>query len=451
MDRRGHAAGWRLGLPRAARPGYDELRRLVAAGAVDVVLTVDQDRLSRADPIELEQIIALCRAHGVRWATTGTELDLDNPDAVFMARMQGNIARREIDMMRKRQRQTFDRLASEGRKAGGGQRPFGFRPTQEANDKGKPVTVFKEHEPAEAEAIRDGAEMIRRGGSLADVMKLWNERGLSTPQAGQVRKGRPAVAPEFKHPSTVRSVLVNPRNIGHLVVGGVLVNEHAWAPILDVETYERVRAIIDGHKTPVRGKPSLLGGREAAGRCVCGNTLGHTVDSDHRGNFRCDPKTRGDRPGPHVWTAPADLVEQIAVEFALERLSRPDVAGLIREEQPRVDVAGLSDRAAKLRRAKLAAAEMFAEGDMDKAEYLAARAKSDKMLAEIDAQLAVTATTSPLAPFAAGKRAAEVWDGLSNRQRRAVLAELLTVTLQPTVKGKKWTDGLMEVAPRGAS
>ena len=61
-------------------------------------------------------------------------------------------------------------------------------------------------------------------------------------------------------------------------------------------------------------------------------------------------------------------------------------------------------------------------------------------LGEIGAQLAAAAETSALAPFAAADSAREVWDGLDNSRKRAVITALATVTIGPAGRGMRTFD-----------
>lgn len=77
------------------RPGYLELRRLVATGAIAQVVATEFSRLGR-DALEADAFIKLCDAHQtvVRTISDGV-LTLATPDALVMTRLKGSMAQAE--------------------------------------------------------------------------------------------------------------------------------------------------------------------------------------------------------------------------------------------------------------------------------------------------------------------------------------------------------------------
>lgn len=77
------------------RPGYQELRRLVAGGQVAEVVATEFSRLGR-DALEADAFIKLCDAHQtvVRTISDGV-LTLATPDAMVMTRLKGSMAQAE--------------------------------------------------------------------------------------------------------------------------------------------------------------------------------------------------------------------------------------------------------------------------------------------------------------------------------------------------------------------
>ena len=76
-----------------------------------------------------------------------------------------------------------------------------------------------------------------------------------------------------------------------------------------------------------------------------------------------------------------------------------------------------------------------AVGLVTREQMIAATKRGQARLAEIGAALDASASTSALAPFAAGESAARVWAGLDRERRRAVIDALCTVTLHPAGRG----------------
>jgi site-specific DNA recombinase len=69
-------------------------------------------------------------------------------------------------------------------------------------------------------------------------------------------------------------------------------------------------------------------------------------------------------------------------------------------------------------------------------------------LGEITTALASSAQSSALAPFLAGERAQQVWDGLDLARKRAVLRFLVTVTINPAGRGaRRFDPDTIDIAP----
>src|SRR5438105_1898185 len=59
------------------RPAYEELKRLLATGTVDVVMAWEASRLHR-DMADYVRIRDLCAEHGVLWHYSGRTYDMSN-------------------------------------------------------------------------------------------------------------------------------------------------------------------------------------------------------------------------------------------------------------------------------------------------------------------------------------------------------------------------------------
>jgi site-specific DNA recombinase len=100
----------------------------------------------------------------------------------------------------------------------------------------------------------------------------------------------------------------------------------AWTPILDLDTWKAVDAMLgDPSRQRVRGIRSLLGG---VARCQCGNVVSASISGAGGRIYRCVPATRNGRPGPHAARLAAPADEHVAA-VAVAILSKPDAAELI--------------------------------------------------------------------------------------------------------------------------
>ena len=149
------------------RDGFGELIAAIKAGAVDVVIVRDIDRLTR-NLTDWNAFEKACVRHGVRLsAYTGGDLDLSTAEGAYYGGMETLRARRESAVKSARVREAQDREARKGRRTGGGQRWFGYTRIyanpDEPNHKKRHI-LREEINPVEAEAIRDAATRVLEHG-----------------------------------------------------------------------------------------------------------------------------------------------------------------------------------------------------------------------------------------------------------------------------------------------
>ena len=109
-------------------------------------------------------------------------------------------------------------------------------------------------------------------------------------------------------------------------------------------------------------------------------------------------------------------VDAYVTAVIIERLSRPDLAGLVAPKHP--DLAPLHREAASIRaNLDTLAADMVA-GLVSRSQMIAATERGNARLAEITAQLAAAAESSALAVFAGAESARVVW-GLARPRPQA--------------------------------
>ncbi|HFK2719202.1 TPA: recombinase family protein, partial [Escherichia coli] len=84
------------------KSGLNSLLDLVEDGAIDVVLCIDQDRLSRLDTVAWEYLKSTLRHNNVSIAEPGRIVDLNNEDDEFISDIKNLIARREKKSIVKR-------------------------------------------------------------------------------------------------------------------------------------------------------------------------------------------------------------------------------------------------------------------------------------------------------------------------------------------------------------
>ncbi len=236
------------------RPDFEAMLAGVAAGKYDVVIAYSNSRLTR-QPLELERLIALHEKTSVQFMTvkSGTD-DLSTADGRMIARIKASVDAAEAERTGERVLADVVRRRNDG-ELHGGTRVFGYvHPTKDNK-----VGYCREIDEQAARAIRDGAEIMLRGGkgAASEVMRLWNERGIRTPF------GKP-----WTNPANVQRVLSRPRIAGYTSVGGKYLVRGDWPAIINLATHlALVEACKPRQKHRAKSRKYLLPGFIY---CACG-------------------------------------------------------------------------------------------------------------------------------------------------------------------------------------
>ena len=303
------------GFKEITRDGFGELIAAIEAGAVDVVIVRDIDRLTR-NLTDWNAFEKACVRHGARLsAYTGGDLDLSTAEGAYYGGMETLRARRESAVKSARVREAQDREARKGRRTGGGQRWFGYTRIyanpDEPNHKKRHI-VREEINPVEAEAIRDAAmRLLDRGESVASIARDWTTRGI-----------RPVTAKQW-WPTTIVGMLISPRLAGLREWQGQKYPAEGWPAIIDVDTHERlVKLFADParRKHVVRASGHLLS--KIATCPKCGRGL------QYRRHARARADSYGCVKGPAGCggtAIKAELLEEYVTGAVLDALESPRV------------------------------------------------------------------------------------------------------------------------------
>jgi site-specific DNA recombinase len=396
------------------RPGYEKIMAAAGRGEIDVILVFQTSRFWRNRVERARAIGILAKARVSIIAERGPSLDLSTAYGRAMAGLLGEFDTMESEVKAERQAFANEAAAAAGKARKGCPRPFGWQADR--------VTL----DPAEAAAIRGACVSLLRGGTVSDIMRDWEARGVRPHQG----------APAWTRTS-VRQILKNPRNAGISAYNGLEVARGEWEPAVDDITFREVtRLLSDTAKQWPRGTTTLLGG---LAWCQCGNHAGGSTSAHGHPAYRCIQSTRGGRPGPHIQVIAAPIDETVS-RHAVGRLAAPDaVAGLMLGPAREGHAALLDEEAAmSARLARLG--ELYAEGQIGEQDLITGRARGRQRLAEIRTHLAGTRTAAVLTPLLAAQSTAAAWSALSIAQRRAVVDALMTVTLYPSGRGARRFD-----------
>jgi DNA invertase Pin-like site-specific DNA recombinase len=408
------------------RPGFERVLDMAARREVQVVVCWHIDRLTRR-LADLERVISVCEAAGVKLATVSGDLDLSTDAGRLVGRILASVARGEVERKGSRQRAAAEQRAADGKPSRWGQRAFGY-----ADDR---ITVV----PAEAAAIADACSALLRGGALRGVVRKWNAAGLATPQGAKAWSAQ-----------SVRAVLTNPRIAGLSTYKGDIVGEGKWPPLVREETWRATRALLaDPSRRPPAGARTLLSG---LARCMCGEPV--WAGRSHHGAqiYKCSTYFNGrlDPTKPHV-SRSAPPVDEYVTAVAVARLARPDAVDLLTDEN-RPDAVALREQMAVLgaRLDELAAA--FADGEIDRAQLGAGTRKLRAQIVGIEEQLTDAARVDVLGDLIGIDDVRARWDTLDLDRRRSVIDVLMTVTLHKVGAGARiFRPETVEITPREPS
>ena len=392
------------GFSGARRPEFERLLADARNRVGRLIVCWRLDRLSRNRP-DFTRVLDMCDSGGIQLASVTESLDTSTPTGEAMRDIIAIFARMESRNISVRVARARLEAAMAGRPVPGGARPFGY-------DRDK-VTII----PAEADVLREAARRVIRGESLRSIAREFNARGLRPVQAAKFSAGN------------LGKLLVNPRYVGRAVYKGVEVADGQWPPILDVATHEQLKATLSN---PARrsqaGRPPvhlLVGGIL---RCaVDGAALGARAPDRWGRRYGCDG---GNREGGRVHlVVAAGPLEKYVTDAVLHALDGPKLGEFLKLRATNGD-RELADQLVADERRLRELATMFARGEIDKPEWLAARPELKQRIASARDRLARRAEAAILADVGPEPGAlAAAWKRWTLEQRRDVLRLVLEAVI----------------------
>jgi|HubBroStandDraft_6_1064221.scaffolds.fasta_scaffold157616_1 site-specific DNA recombinase len=412
---------------RTVRPGFRLALAMLADGRADGLMAYDLDRAVR-DPRDLEDLIDVVEGNVPRIpveSVTGS-LRLANDADVTMARVMVAVANKASRDTARRVSRARERQAAGGQ-WGGGKRPFGFEPDG--------VSV----RPAEAAEIRRAADALLAGVSLRQVTASLRDRQV------------PTVTGAKWDTQTVRDMLLRPRNAGLMVYrpnGGRgpraqrlytdadIAGPAPWGEIIPAATWRAVRAILTdpARRLGPGSTPRWLGSRiYRCWECEAGLVVtGHTSSQGYRyPRYSCEDG--------HVRRS-AVTTDQYVGFVVTTRLARPDMAAAVcPPADSGIAEAALDREARALRELLNEQARQHARGVIDGEQLAAGSAEIRGRLDAVKSVLEAASASDPLDGIAGNPDAAQVWAGFDLGRQRAILRELVTVTLhRPRTRGRSF-------------
>lgn len=393
------------------RPGFEAL---LSSNPKRIVVW-HIDRLVRLSK-DLERVIAL----GVNvYAVKSGHVDLSNPAGRAVAKTITAWAQYEGEQKATRQVAANRKRAQQGRVLWS-RRPFGFE------REGTKVRVVE----AEAAAIRDAANTILKGGTLASVAADWNTHGLTT-SAGH-----------SWCVTSARRVLLNPRTAGRVVSQGQDYGGNGLA-ILDTDTADRLAAVL--HDPRRRLAPShkvkyLMSGLAHCGRESCRDAImfagrGNTAE---RLVYRCRTCTGCRR---------VDRVDELVMGVVVARLSRPDAALLLNRD---VDLDELRERVVDLRDRRDGLAALLADGLLTPEAVRVQAQRLTDQISDHERQMQAVTGVSPLARVIDSADVLAALTQLTLLETRKVIRELVDVRILPAGRGARFSPEQVDFQWKGS-
>ena len=328
------------------RPGLAEVRRLSAAGEVDIVLMYSVDRLSRTT-IDALTLTAELRQHAqIHYVMDVFE---DTPQGQFFLEMKAAMG--ALDRSVILQRTQAGRMAkARSGLVPGGRAPFGYR-----IDDGRYVI-----QDEEAAVVRQVYDWAAAGVSQRDIARRLNEAGTKPYMAA--KWGKTSVGRIIGHEVYIGTAVYNARKRKKTILRPRPVAEHIEIPvppIISREVYETVVVARAMNREMLVGRPSRDYMLTSILRCSCSKRM-----CGDGGLYRCIRRESKDAAQLECKTSvSAAFLDELIWDFFVDYFADP--------EKLRKDV----QRDMEVNRSKWESASGVRESLAGRIEKLAAREK----------------------------------------------------------------------------
>lgn len=383
------------------RPQYDALVRDFEAGVFDALVCYDLDRLTR-QPRQLEDWIDAAEDRGLAIVTANGEADLSTDGGRMFARVKAAVARSEVERKSARQKAAARQRSTLGRP------PLGVRLTG--------YTPAGQVIEDEAEVVRHMFARFHAGESLRGIVRDLTEAGHLT------RRGRPW------NPSTVRTILMNPRYAGRAVYQGQETGQRGgWTALVSDDVFDLVSSrLSDPRRQTARHGTDRKHLGSGIYRCgVCDGPIRAWSGNRYRCRDGCVNRSMG----------PVDYVVAAVIG---DRLARPDLAQLLKTSAE--DAAPALEAVADRRNRIDAIGADYDAGRIDGVRYEIATQKARAELAAAERRLAKLTTSDALADILTAPSPSDAFRNSTLMSRRAVVDALVTVHLHPGTKYSRTFD-----------
>jgi DNA invertase Pin-like site-specific DNA recombinase len=423
------------------RPEFERLLKMVANDELDAVLCWTSNRFLR-NRRDRMRVIELFKAHNVRLIPVrGNEMDFTSADGRMMADLIFSIDAGEVERTGERVSRAARQRAEQGRHHGG-KRAFGYGPIIATDHNGRPVRDFHAEVPEEADVIRAIAADVLAGVPLGTIARRLDAAGVATVTKAHREgcahnvKGRRARVDcpcpyRSWHPTTLKEMMVNPRLIGmrgyqvrstRRSTGTVAVMGAAqWSAILDVDTWEQVRAILTDAKRRTNTDAERVR-RLLAGFVFCAS-CGNRMTGSGSSGTRLYCQRRDGKCGTPVRIGEPFLIGLVR-DAVRDRLDEEELQPVETRDPVATELAALAVR-------KKALADRWASGKIKDDAYADAHAAITGQIRDAEARLHTSARRRATLPV----RGAAGWDELERKNDLAARRAVLTLMVDGVIVG----------------
>ncbi len=213
----------------------------------DIVCAWKLDRLGR-NAIQLSELFGWCNDHGKILVSTSESIDLSSWAGRMLASVIAGLAEGELESIKERTRASRAKLRSLARWPGG-KPPFGYKAVP---IDGGGWTLVEDREAAEV--IRRIVRGLLDGATLTGTARALTSEGITTPADHyRAQRGLQPLGREWRT-TPLRNLLRSPALLGQAHFEGSVVRDDAGLPVqlgeplVTVDEWQRVQAILDGNR-----------------------------------------------------------------------------------------------------------------------------------------------------------------------------------------------------------
>ena len=312
--------------PKVKTPGLDAALLAIKERVAQRVVSYKLDRFTRQGARRALNLLHEIRNVGGELAFVHNDIDTTTAIARGVFGMMAASAESESEATSIRLKSMHAEKAAKGL-PNGGTRPFGLsKIKRDAAD-----NPYRDHVPAEVEAIRQAAIDIIAGKSMRSIAAEWTAKGFLTTRGN-------GWLPSSLGKTLACEYLVGTRK-------GV---KAAWEPILDADTFRVLSAILSVRKGGTASPRHLLSGIARCGKCGMGLVTGRSTQGIRQ--YRCPDKSTGGCSSTHIYAEylEDDVVKRVLAALDENQLVGPDPEDTSPTAKAEAELVDLEARKAKI-------------------------------------------------------------------------------------------------------